>query len=592
MTKSVTKIQDKDTTRRLSVVRSTEDPTKYWVVILNPDGSRIRWPKGEQGEAATVEVWSTTTWNPWTSASVENSGDSSHAILNFVIPRGDKWDTGTIEVGSTTTGQPWTNASVENVGTSTAAILNFTIPRGDKWDKWDAATIQVGTTTTGSAGTNASVNNSGTSSNAIFNFTIPRGDKGETGDTGNGIINTTKNKVWKVTTVIFTYANGSVFDFSVSDGEDGEGSGDVIWPNSSVDGNIVVFDGITGKLIKDSGKTISALETAIGNNTTDINTINGKIPNEATSSNQLADKDFVNSSINSVTAFYITRDAQGDQFATKAQLDATTTFYSGWVVRVPTRNDYCVVVEDETHDNATTRYIYQNQWEFQYVVNETALTAQQLAALNSWITSGKVSQYDGYATNKQDKLVSGTSIKTINGISILGSGDIETPNTTYSDATQSVAWLMSASDKTKLDWIASGAQVNSITGVKGDNESTYRTGNVNITKANIWLGNVDNTSDANKPISTATQNALDQKQAQHSSLTVTLTSAWWSNNGQTVSVSGVTASNSVIVSPAPSSFSDYESAEIYCSAQASNSLTFSCTTVPTSDIMVNVLILN
>jgi hypothetical protein len=44
---------------------------------------------------------------------------------------------------------------------------------------------------------------------------------------------------------------------------------------------------------------------------------------------------------------------------------------------------------------------------------------------------------------------------------------------------------MSASDKTKLDGIASGAQVNSITGVKGDAESTYRTGNVNITKANI-----------------------------------------------------------------------------------------------------------
>lgn len=512
MTKSVTKIQDKDTTRRLSVVRSTEDPTKYWVVILNPDGSRIRWPQWEPWEAATIEVGSTTTWNPWTNASVENSGSSSHAILNFVIPRGDKWDTGTISVGTTTTGEAWTSASVVNVGTSTDAILNFTIPKWDKGDTGDAATIQVGTTSTGSAGTNASVSNSWTSSNAIFNFVIPRGDKGDTWDTGNGIINTTKDKVWKVTTVTFTYANGSTFDFSVSDGEDGEGAGDVLWPNSSVDGDIAVFDGITGKLLKDSGKTIWGLESAIGSNTTAINTINGKIPNEATAINQLADKDFVNSSINSVTAFYITRDAQGDQFATKAQLDATTVFYSGWVVRVPTRNDYCIVVEDETHDNATTRYIYQNQWEFQYVVNETALTAQQLAALNSWITSGKVSQYDGYATNKQDTLESGTNIKTINGTSILGSGNIETPNTTYSDATQSVAWLMSASDKTKLDWIESGAQVNSITGVKGDAESTYRTGNVNITKANIWLGNVDNTSDVNKPISTATQNALDQKQ--------------------------------------------------------------------------------
>lgn len=50
-----------------------------------------------------------------------------------------------------------------------------------------------------------------------------------------------------------------------------------------------------------------------------------------------------------------------------------------------------------------------------------------------------------------------------------------------------------------------------VTGVKGDAEVTYRTGNVNITKADIGLGNVDNTSDLNKPISTATQTALNNK---------------------------------------------------------------------------------
>ena len=82
------------------------------------------------------------------------------------------------------------------------------------------------------------------------------------------------------------------------------------------------------------------------------------------------------------------------------------------------------------------------------------------------------------------------------------------------------------------------------------------------------------------------------KQDQHSTLSVTLTSAGWSSNTQTVTATGVTASNSVIVSPAPSSFSGYSSSAIYCSAQASNSLTFSCTTEPTSDITVNVLILN
>lgn len=40
-------------------------------------------------------------------------------------------------------------------------------------------------------------------------------------------------------------------------------------------------------------------------------------------------------------------------------------------------------------------------------------------------------------SNKQDTLVSGTNIKTVNGTSVLGSGDIVTPNTTYSEISES-----------------------------------------------------------------------------------------------------------------------------------------------------------
>lgn len=64
-------------------------------------------------------------------------------------------------------------------------------------------------------------------------------------------------------------------------------------------------------------------------------------------------------------------------------------------------------------------------------------------------------------------------------------------------------------EKNKLKNIAAGAQVNSITGVKGGSETEYRTGNVNITKANVGLGNVDNTTDTNKPVSIAQQKAID-----------------------------------------------------------------------------------
>lgn len=75
-------------------------------------------------------------------------------------------------------------------------------------------------------------------------------------------------------------------------------------------------------------------------------------------------------------------------------------------------------------------------------------------------------------------------------------------------------------------------------------------------------------------------------------ITVTLASASWSNDEITVTATGVTATNSVIVSPVPSDISDYTSAGIYCSAQGTDSLTFSCSTTPSTDIAVNVMIIN
>lgn len=141
-----------------------------------------------------------------------------------------------------------------------------------------------------------------------------------------------------------------------------------------------------------------------------IKTIDDVIPSTATSSNKLTDKNYVDDSINQVAAYYITKNAQWDAFATKAELTAATTFYSWWVVRTPTRNDYCIVLADETHSGYCTRYSYQGtQWEYQYTVNESAMTQAQLDALNSWITAAKVSTYDWYASTiswKQDKSTS------------------------------------------------------------------------------------------------------------------------------------------------------------------------------------------
>ena len=189
-----------------------------------------------------------------------------------------------------------------------------------------------------------------------------------------------------------------------------------------------------------------------------INSIDALIPSEATSSNKLADKAFVGDSINSVTAYYITKNANWDQFATYAELAAATTFYSGGVVRVPTMNDYTIVLDDENHDHATTRYIYNNGWEYQYTVNETALTQAQLNALNSGITAGKVATYDWYATSKQDKLVNQSNIKSINNNSLLGSwnitlNDVKVSATAPSSPTEWMVWYDTTNDQLKVyDW--------------------------------------------------------------------------------------------------------------------------------------------
>ena len=58
---------------------------------------------------------------------------------------------------------------------------------------------------------------------------------------------------------------------------------------------------------------------------------------------------------------------------------------------------------------------------------------------------------------------------------------------------------------TKLAGIDTGAQVNTVTSVAA------RTGDVVLTKVDVGLSNVDNTSDLNKPVSTATQTALNLK---------------------------------------------------------------------------------
>lgn len=189
--------------------------------LPNPETVNVR---GAQGEAATVQVGTTTTLPAGSQATVANSGTNQSAVLNFGIPTGQPGADGqaaTIQIGEVVTGAAGTNAIVENTGTENAAILKFTIPRGAtgtpgtdgkngatftpsvdtngdlSWSnngnlpnpetvnlrgaQGEAATVQVGQVTTGAAGTQASVTNSGTNQAAVLDFTIPQGAEGADG---------------------------------------------------------------------------------------------------------------------------------------------------------------------------------------------------------------------------------------------------------------------------------------------------------------------------------------------------------------------------------------------------------------------------
>lgn len=76
-------------------------------------------------------------------------------------------------------------------------------------------------------------------------------------------------------------------------------------------------------------------------------------------------------------------------------------------------------------------------------------------------------------------------------------------------------------------------------------------------------------------------------------VTISLVSTGWSNNTQTVTVNGVSATETeqiIFPVPAISSQEAYFEAGIMCTGQAANSLTFTCEETPTTNLTVYVVI--
>ena len=158
-----------------------------------------------------------------------------------------------------------------------------------------------------------------------------------------------------------------------------------------------------------------------------------------------------------ILSSYITSDVEGNPFPTKASLLNAEVWYDNGQSVLPKKNDYVIVIADETHptgtgDPQTTKYVCvgitsnnKPVWNYQYIINNGNFIPEQQAAINSGITAEKVALYDSYAT-KLDELTNHVT-------------DYNNPH--------------------------------------------------KVTAEQIGLGSVNNTSDADKPISTATQEALD-----------------------------------------------------------------------------------
>lgn len=159
---------------------------------------------------------------------------------------------------------------------------------------------------------------------------------------------------------------------------------------------------------------------------------------------------------------------------------------------------------------------------------------------------------------------------------ITGSGTHTHTVSGFAASTHAHGNITSAGDITTTATIASGDRI-----VINDESASK------VTNSSITFGTATTTFLAN--------NGTWQTPAKGSTATTktaSLAVASWNTSSKqiTVTVSGVTASNLVEVSPAPASWSVASAAGVYCSAQAANSLTFKCSSIPTAAITVNVVI--
>lgn len=145
---------------------------------------------------------------------------------------------------------------------------------------------------------------------------------------------------------------------------------------TETDGKITSISGSIASNTYDAYGAASTVKTELSE---DIDNIEVLIPSQATSSNQLADKEFVNSSVSTATA----------TFRGTSEAGLTETQFLTWANSLTKDlNDYVFWNTVDTAGNTQyKRYKYDGtQWAFEYTLNNSSFTAAQWAAIESGMT--------------------------------------------------------------------------------------------------------------------------------------------------------------------------------------------------------------
>lgn len=173
-----------------------------------------------------------------------------------------------------------------------------------------------------------------------------------------------------------------------------------------------------------------------------IKKIEDIIPNGASSTNKLVDNSSMRAAIAASGGRMLASNANGAPFKSLGALTGAQTFYFGTEVVTPATNDKTTVLSDETHDNATTQYIYSgDRWIYYTTLSALTFSDAQMAAINSEITKEKleniesnIETLDSGFPSKADKITAYTNTGVI---SSSGSGYKVNEIISFSDGSDS-----------------------------------------------------------------------------------------------------------------------------------------------------------